>query len=101
MRSGLRNPPEFDLSNLLRGNYIDACAVFRRTAWEDAGGYDPALPAWEDWEFWINVASHGWQFYRLPDVGFEYRVRPGSKVTLTEQPEVHGQIVNHVVKKHV
>jgi glycosyltransferase involved in cell wall biosynthesis len=100
MRSGLRNPPEFDLSNLLRGNYIDACAVFRRTAWEDAGGYDPALPAWEDWEFWINVASRGWQFFRLPEVGFEYRVRPGSKVTLSEQPEVHGQIIRHIVAKH-
>lgn len=100
MRSGLRNPPEFDLPNLLRGNYIDACAAFRRTAWEDAGGYDPALPAWEDWEFWINVASRGWQFFRLQEVGFEYRVRPGSKVTLTEQPEVHEQIINHVVAKH-
>ena len=100
MRSGLRNPPDFDLSNLLRGNYIDACAVFRKTAWEDADGYDPSLPAWEDWEFWINVASRGWQFLRLQEVAFEYRVRPVSKVTLTEQPEVHEQIIKHIVAKH-
>jgi hypothetical protein len=99
-RSGLRNPPEFDLTNLLRGNYIDACAAFRRAVWEEVGGYDPALLAWEDWEFWISVASRGWQFSRLPDVSFEYRVRPGSNVTLTEKPEVHEQIINHVVTKH-
>src|SRR5262249_14968078 len=43
--------PEFDLILILKGNYIDACAVFRKQVWDECGGYDPLMPQLEDWEF--------------------------------------------------
>ena len=38
----------------------------------------PGDAAWEDWELWIAALERGWRFRHLPEVAFEYRVRPGS-----------------------
>jgi glycosyltransferase involved in cell wall biosynthesis len=76
-RSGDVTVPEFDLPRMLSGNYIDACAVVRREVWSEAG-YDVALDAWGDWDFWLGAAARGWRFVRIPRPTFEYRVRPDS-----------------------
>jgi glycosyltransferase involved in cell wall biosynthesis/GT2 family glycosyltransferase len=77
-RSGDVAVPELDLPRLLWSNYIDACAVVRRTVWSDAGGYDVGLDVWEDWDFWLGAAERGWRFLHLARPTFEYRVRPDS-----------------------
>lgn len=54
--------PDFDLVHLLARNYIDACAVFRKTTWQKVGGYDEQIPdrlGYEDWDFWLSVAEQG------------------------------------------
>jgi glycosyltransferase involved in cell wall biosynthesis/GT2 family glycosyltransferase len=77
-RSGDVVVPELDLPRLLWSNYIDACAVMRRSVWTDVGGYDVAFPEWEDWDFWLGAARRGWRFVRIPRPTFEYRIRPDS-----------------------
>jgi glycosyltransferase involved in cell wall biosynthesis len=79
-RTGRWHVPEFNLLSLIRGNFIDACALFRRTLWEEVGGYDEQMPwmGWEDWDFWLRVAYRGGNFVHLPKVGFDYRVRRDS-----------------------
>ncbi len=72
--------PEFDLLSLVRAGFIDTCALYRKSLWEEVGGYDEHMP-WmglEDWDFWLRVASHGGTFVHLPKVGFDYRVRKDS-----------------------
>src|SRR5436309_10974086 len=39
-RSGRWHVPNFNLSSLLRMNFIDACALYRKKLWEELGGYD-------------------------------------------------------------
>src|SRR5205809_1459948 len=39
-RDGRWYVPEFDLLLLLRTNFIDACALYRKNLWEEVGGYD-------------------------------------------------------------
>jgi len=84
-RKGRWDVPEFDLLSLIRMNFIDACALYRRKLWEEVGGYDEHMPwmGWEDWEFWLRVASHGGTFVHLPQVGFDYRVRKDSMIVKT------------------
>jgi glycosyltransferase involved in cell wall biosynthesis len=84
-RNGRWDVPEFDLLSLIRTNFIDACALYRKSLWEEVGGYDEHMPwmGWEDWEFWLRVASHGGTFVHLPQVGFDYRVREDSMVAKT------------------
>jgi GT2 family glycosyltransferase len=101
LRDGVVDVPPFDLPTLLTYNFIDACAVVRRTAWEAAGGYDTTrLPGWEDWEFWIAIAEHGWAFHHVPATGFEYRVRPGSMVSGTTELDTRRRLYRHVIDRH-
>jgi glycosyltransferase involved in cell wall biosynthesis len=84
-RSGRWDVPEFNLLSLIRTNFIDACALFRKSLWEEVGGYDEQMPwmAWEDWEFWLRIASHGGTFVHLNNIGFDYRVRKNSMIVNT------------------
>ena len=84
-RNGRWHVPEFDLLLLVRTNFIDACALYRKSLWEEVGGYDEHMPwmGWEDWEFWLRLACHGATFVHLPQVGFDYRVREDSMIVKT------------------
>jgi len=66
-------------------NFIDACALYRKSLWEKVGGYDEHMPsmAWEDWDFWLRAAAHGGAFFHLPKIGFDYRVRSDSMIVKT------------------
>jgi glycosyltransferase involved in cell wall biosynthesis len=79
-RTGRSEIPEFDLLSLIRENFIDACALFRKKLWEEVGGYDERMPwmGWEDWDFWLRAAYYNASFVHLPKVGFDYRVRNDS-----------------------
>jgi len=78
LRSGRVEVPAFEWEAMFDRNTIDACAVFRRQAWVDAGGFDESLPALEDWDFWLRVWLSGWDFHHVPEITYDYRVRAGS-----------------------
>ena len=80
LRTAIERVGEFDLDALLDGNYIDACAVFRKQVWTDCQGYDPLMCPMDDWEFWVHAAERGWRFRHIPRVTFDYRVRPNSLI---------------------
>src|SRR5690349_6190878 len=63
-RSGRWHVLEFDLLSLIRTNFIDACAPFRKTLCEEVGGYDEYKPFGT--------------FFHLPEIGFDYSVRSDS-----------------------
>jgi glycosyltransferase involved in cell wall biosynthesis len=84
-KTGRWQVQEFDLLSLIRKNFIDVCALYRKALWEQVGGYDEQMP-WmglEDWDFWLRVACHGGTFFHLPEVGFDYRVRADSLIAKT------------------
>ncbi len=61
-RVGILEAP--DLADMLEGNHVLTCAVFRRSLWRQAGGYrdtDPTLTGYvfEDWMFWLRLAALG------------------------------------------
>ena len=81
-RSGRWDVPEFNLLPLIRQNFIDVCALYRKRLWEEVGGYDEPmlLMGLEDWDFWLRVSLHGTRFVHVPKVGFDYRVRRDSVI---------------------
>lgn len=93
---------EYNLQQLLAGNYIDNCAVFRKKVWEDNQGYDesPQVSPYEDWEFWINASKKNWKFHYIPEVLFEYRVLPVSNVSKALDGNHRYQILTHITSKH-
>ena len=58
-KTGRWRPGSFDLERLLQQNSIPASALFRRSIWEQNGGYDGTMPVqgFEDWDFWIGAAE--------------------------------------------
>jgi glycosyltransferase involved in cell wall biosynthesis len=103
-KTGLWEIPEFDVNRLVMGNYIDACAVFRKAVWEDCGGYDSQIPnklGYEDWDFWLGAAEKGWKFHHIPEVLFEYRFRNDSMVSGCNIPENRKQLFRYICAKHI
>ncbi len=86
-RTGRWHVPDFNLLSLIRANFIDTCALYRKKLWEEVGGYDEQMPRMglEDWDFWLRVASYGGSFVHLPKIGFDYRVRGDSTTVETRQ----------------
>jgi glycosyltransferase involved in cell wall biosynthesis len=72
----------FDIFRILHGNFIDACAIYKKVVWEKNKGYEKDMPAMgnEDWEFWINAYFNGFHFHYLPELTFYYRVRSNSMI---------------------
>jgi glycosyltransferase involved in cell wall biosynthesis len=81
-KSGRWYVPDFNLLSLIRMNFIDSCALYRKKLWEEVGGYDEHKPlsGFEDWDFWLRVAAYGGTFVHLSKIGFDYRVRADSQL---------------------
>jgi glycosyltransferase involved in cell wall biosynthesis len=100
IRTGRCGVGPFDPDRLLKWNFIDACALYRRAVWEQNGGYDGKMPVQglEDWDFWLGAYERGWRFEYLPQIMFEYRVAKDSMLTRTAGFE--SQIEKFISTKH-
>ena len=59
---GLTSHLPWDVELLVHGAYIDAMAMFRRSAWEALGGYAVGrsrVYGWEDYDLWLAAAERG------------------------------------------
>ncbi len=81
-RNGLWKVDQYNFKKILTGNYIDACAIYRKKNWVDVGGYDENMPyqGHEDWEFWIALGVLNVTFYHLNKITFKYFVSKYSMI---------------------
>lgn len=73
------------LLELVKQNYIDTCAMFRKEVWQHVGGFDEnrAVIGHEDWLFWLQIAlKTSYTFYFIDKPLFYYRVKESNSVTL-------------------
>ena len=71
--------PRPTLEDIVQGNHVLTCAMFRRSFWEKSGGYrdsDPKLGyIYEDWTFWMRLGTLGARFFNIAtEYLFNYRV---------------------------
>jgi len=90
----------FDPSEIIFMNNVDTCAVVRKEAWRSCGGFDEKLNFWEDWEFFINIYTHGWEFCHMQGIAFEYRVKHDSVNAKEKIKEFRVKFLEYVYKKH-
>jgi glycosyltransferase involved in cell wall biosynthesis len=98
-KSGRWHVQEFNLLSLIRWNFLDICALYRRSLWDEVGGYDEQMPSMglEDWDFWLRLSTRGVTFVHVPTVGFDYRVRRDS---LRTEGYMHAaQIIDYIFDK--
>ncbi len=87
--SGVTVAPEFDLDELLVGNYVHATALLRTDAARQAG-YDTRLRQWEDWDFYLALCERGWTG-RLVDAPLLRYRKHGDRNSLIDQLRVRQQ----------
>lgn len=75
-RDELRSDPPFSLEAILKKNIILCSSMFRRTDWEEVGGYNSNMKyGGEDWDFWLSILELEKEVYKIPEVMFYYRIR--------------------------
>lgn len=65
--------PPYDFATSTAIDAAPYCAMFRRTAWERAGGFNEAMPAYEDWDFWVAVGKQGRHMTTVAEPLHHYR----------------------------
>ncbi|PKN92536.1 MAG: hypothetical protein CVU44_15495 [Chloroflexi bacterium HGW-Chloroflexi-6] len=86
--------PQFDPYQILFYNQLNSSAVFKKSAWQHAGGFNENMrDGFEDWEFWIRLTGHSFRGYRISEklffcrrVGYSFANRAAdNKDVLFEQ----------------
>lgn len=77
---GVTSHLPWDVDLLVQGAYIDAMALFRRTAFEELGGYEdpPGIGGWEDYDWWLRAAEDGRRAQLVASYVGRYREHAGS-----------------------
>lgn len=101
--SRMFKPGKFDIVNMFNDNYIDACAVYRKSVWERNGGYETSMPfpGHEDWEFWINAYSNEFRFEYVDRNLFCYRICSDSMIVKTKVDNRRSLNQKFIIKKHL
>ncbi|GAA3956239.1 hypothetical protein GCM10022246_07750 [Pedobacter ginsengiterrae] len=94
-------PIEFNGSDLIFHNYIDACAVFRKNVWLKNKGYDDKMPyqGVEDWDFWLNSYFNGFKFHFIDEELYEYRILSDSMITQINSEDKNNATINYLMSK--
>jgi glycosyltransferase involved in cell wall biosynthesis len=91
----------YSVLGLQQGNYIDAMALVRKSAWATAGGYDNVRYGWEDYDFWCRLAERGHFGISMPEVLADYRVHAKSMLhTTTEVHDHKGDLIADLSNRH-
>ena len=87
---------------LRHGNYIDAMALIRKSAWAHVGGYTKGgFVGWEDYELWCKFVEAGLWSDPLPEAVALYRVHAGSMLnTRTDTDESLPEVVRAIREAH-
>ena len=79
--SGIWKPKVADIEQLVHFNDIVASSVYRKSLWQELGGYDENMKlGMEDWDFWLRAAAAGAVFEIIPEPLFKYRRRESSMI---------------------
>jgi glycosyltransferase involved in cell wall biosynthesis len=77
-------------------------ALFRREAWEKAGGYCETFSSSgiEDWDLWITILELGYRAEVIPEIVWDYRMRHDQMSTKMYQPDIWGRLCRDLLVRH-
>ena len=78
------------LANMLAGNHVSTCAVFRKRLWQQAGGFqDTGIGGnyfYEDWRLWVRFSALGARVANIVDESlFLYRIHSSQSLSNQDQ----------------
>jgi len=93
-------PKGSNINNILFENSIVASSLFRKSCWDEVGGYDEQMKnGFEDWEFWISITKSGHKYKIVEEFLFYYR---RTKESMLSDTLKNHRISNlqYVIEKH-
>jgi FkbM family methyltransferase len=78
---------DYDFVALTERNFLGAVGLFRRGAWEAAGGFDARMYL-DDWDFWIGCADAGHHGVKVEGTAWHNRMRTNGHRRSEALPEV-------------
>jgi len=81
-------PPEFDRYMLKYWNFVLNQSLYRKKMFHVLGGYLVGKTVYDDWDFWLRAARHGFSFKRLTGAYMLYRRHVAS---ITARARSHGE----------
>ncbi len=96
IKVGIRRAGKYSRRRQFVWNAIDACAVIRKSALEEVGGYDKNMPhmGYEDWNFVISLNHSKWELRYVNKILYDYRV--GEESMLTDADEKRTALLNYM-----
>jgi glycosyltransferase involved in cell wall biosynthesis len=100
-KTGLWKIGPFNIHKMLKTNYIDACAVIRKSVLLEVSLYDVNMPyqGLEDWDLWLSFINQKVKFFYLEKITFDYRVSKDSMIK-SFTPDMRTETVNYIKEKH-
>ena len=81
---------KFNKDNMLFHNYVYATALFRKEEFYVCGTYNENMRGgYEDWDLWLSFIEHDFDFYRIEEVLFFYRMHGRSRSEKANKIEEH------------
>jgi glycosyltransferase involved in cell wall biosynthesis len=86
--------------NFLFSNQCPACAMVRKSVWDQIGGYDEQMKlGYEDWEFYIRITQLGFNVHLIPEYLLYYRQTDKSTLKNQTHPN-RKQLIEYILSKH-
>lgn len=82
------------------GNYIDAMALIRLSAWAYVGGYHHLKYGWEDYDFWCRFVEHGLFGYHVEEILARYRVHGNSMINTVTNRDNGAKVRADIQSRH-
>jgi hypothetical protein len=95
--------PKFSKSKLFKHNIIPNTCVYRKSLWENVGGYSDYMDTGlEDWEFYIKASKLTQKFHRIDEFLYKYRQIENSRNNqLLSNKENYRKKVNTIRRNHL
>jgi glycosyltransferase involved in cell wall biosynthesis len=97
---GIEKRPEWSMEQLIKGNYIVNCSMFRKDAFEKCGRYDESLKGWEDYDLWIRMGISGYVGKRIPKPLFIYFHHENDGTVSTEANKNQSELYKKIMDKN-
>ncbi len=83
--------------DIIHNNMVITAAEYEKAAWERVGGYKSGI-GYEDWDFWVSLAEHGFWGKLIPEALFKYRTAMQSRYV--GDKDAHWKNINSINKLH-
>lgn len=91
-------PKGGDVTVCLAKSGVIGNSMFRKRCWEETGGYNEEIEAYEDWDFWLNITKRGWRIHVIREYLFHYRQHPTSM--RVEARAIRPLLIKELVQNH-